>query len=849
MASASALAALRELGVPLGLGRLSLRRIYRLDVSELRSVLQSATKRRISDKQVWDAMLYRAAILRTEFGPLDLALTVGALAKIRRRDSGFLGYLLEEVRAKAHAFVPRDAALLLNALSKLGHRDELLCRSLLPPVLRRTSEKTRWEDLALLALACARLEDPGREAICNRIVASLTPRIDKLTDGHALSLLACAFARPRSGASSAAAGGAEAEWRPQPLFSSVEAHADSGSSFGRADIAHLAFLEVLLQQCELHMFNFRGADVLHLCLALASLGSCGHGQIVQPRLLRRLERRLQELYFELRPAQVVRLLDVVEHIPDLERRCVRRLLDEAAYVARELTARSCLNVLRACARVGGHAAMQSAAAWRLARFDGPLGLTVPEVLLAAEMLAAVEPPLWECREAMLILLQTVQKRRQEPEPDVLAGLLMAFGTAAVRDTHWHHISAKLHVSAADPDSSWSGGERGARLHQADIAAAFGAEEMSSALAPVPALPFSQDTLADATLGLARLRLPELVDSGALFSRAAMFVNSAAPAARVLEAAGIFDLIARRPQDLTPDRLKPLIALVHDDAGGVSADTAATALVLPTPLRLFAHSDVAALACVDNVLQAWQTAVARGPDAGLSWPRGTFAASSSNTKESTAMPIGADRFALSVGQELSSWGKSVGLASPVQIGPLSVPWACSLSGLSRYLESNPLDGSSSRSSMQAYSSSRGMSRGSGIIGTRARRRRRFSEAAVPGDAAASEETDEDSKEHDATLDSSPHPETHILIELLRERDFYHASDSIRAEGQRARGQVLRAERQAEVRLLLHRGWHVVCIPEHLWTFPSVGGGSADALAASQANKALFFGLVATLGEAE
>lgn len=36
--------------------------------------------------------------------------------------------------------------LLRNALAKFGLRDELLCQSLLPPLLRRITDKTKWED-------------------------------------------------------------------------------------------------------------------------------------------------------------------------------------------------------------------------------------------------------------------------------------------------------------------------------------------------------------------------------------------------------------------------------------------------------------------------------------------------------------------------------------------------------------------------------------------------------------------------------------------------------------------------------------------------------------------------------
>jgi len=56
------------------------KRVYRLDPSELCGVLQEAAKRRINNREVWDALLYRASLLRGEFRPRDLAVTLDSLA-------------------------------------------------------------------------------------------------------------------------------------------------------------------------------------------------------------------------------------------------------------------------------------------------------------------------------------------------------------------------------------------------------------------------------------------------------------------------------------------------------------------------------------------------------------------------------------------------------------------------------------------------------------------------------------------------------------------------------------------------------------------------------------------------
>merc|ERR1712194_19148 len=68
---------------------------------------------------------------------------------------------------------------------------------------------------------------------------------------------------------------------------------------------------------------------------------------------------------------------------------------------------------------------------------------------------------------------------------------------------------------------------------------------------------------------------------------------------------------------------------------------------------------------------------------------------------------------------------------------------------------------------------------------------------------------------------PTPETHILVDLLREKDFYHASAAIHGSRQRAKRRVLCAQRFAEISLLHRSGWRVICIAEHQWTHGAAG----------------------------
>lgn len=763
----------------LGLG--TVKRIYRLDVPELCTALKDAARRRIEDKTVWDALFYRTAVLRSELMPADLAVATDALARVRRKDAAFLDYMLQEMRAKARRFLLRDAAQLLNALAKLAVRDELLTQSLLPSLLRRISEKSRWEDLALLALSLTRLGDPAREPVFDRILSVLMPRMETLSDGHTLSLLACAFTRPPMGGGHY--GSAE------PLFAEdiVGSDVSNDGVDGVVHVAHIDFIEVLLQQCERHMWNFRSADLLHLCLALSTLARSGNEHIFPTRLFRRLERRMGDLHFEFMPAQYVRLLEQLAHLPELERKCASKLLDEIAYRMRDVTPQSCISVLRTVRRIGGHARAGSAASWRLVREDAASALTATQVCEAAEVFADLPPCRWESREALLCLLQGLQRRQVEPDPALLARLLRAYGELAVRDTHWFHLCSKLSTSNSTVQ----------------------AKQVLSRGAALP--PLDDTVAAEALLGLARLNLPQLVDASALFSRAVASVSSPVAAVTVLEAAAIFALIDRRPQELVrPGALAPLLAMVRGDPS-----------VLPR-LRLFPFTDLAVSGCEKEVVAEWQAVAAKVH----------------------AAPRAADAFEVAMSRELSTW-LGVGLVPRVAVGPLCVPWALSLVGLAEHLRANPLDKSAppipSASEIETAvedQDSEDVEVASAEVaeGSRPRGGRRAGRRTQRDRPAAS------SSVHATVAFGEARSDTHVLVLPLREQDFYHASATLRGERQRSKKQLLGAERYAEISLIRRMGWRVCGVPERLWTW----GPDNDPETAS-ANRELVFRVIAGISD--
>eukprot|EP00440_Ansanella_granifera_P047374 gb/GFBE01051306.1/.p1 GENE.gb/GFBE01051306.1/~~gb/GFBE01051306.1/.p1 ORF type:complete len:178 (+),score=19.53 gb/GFBE01051306.1/:1-534(+) len=110
------------------------------------------------------------------------------------------------------------------------------------------------------------------------------------------------------------------------------------------------------------------------------------------------------------------------------------------------------------------------------------------------------------------------------------------------------------------------------------------------------------------------------------------------------------------------------------------------------------------------------------------------------------------------------------------------------------------------------------------------------------APAEEDSSSDDEERSSPAgDVQPRPETHVLLELLTDQDYFHASPTLRGERQRAKGRLLTAERHAELRLLRRNGWYVCCVPEHRWQL----GTDGDLEAASQANREMIFEIVANL----
>ncbi|PFH33301.1 hypothetical protein BESB_085000 [Besnoitia besnoiti] len=299
-----------------------LARVYEMEPRELRDAVADCARRQIRMKELWDAFLYRAVVLRSELRPEYIATIFRSLAMVQKPVLSFVDYILEDVRFRLDTFRLQDVALLLSSLARLQVQDDLLLQAFVPVILKRISSTTPPKDLALLFHAFVRMHGPQTDLVASRVVASLAGRTETLHQPQTLALLLYAFseharrlmkreamareatARLRQepsegeGASEAAAAleacrardadGKAAKRGPvdaQPSEGggrAEEAEDAAGEEGGEREegedgalrIPFHVFLEILLEQVGRELRDFRARDCVHAVAAVANLAAC-----------------------------------------------------------------------------------------------------------------------------------------------------------------------------------------------------------------------------------------------------------------------------------------------------------------------------------------------------------------------------------------------------------------------------------------------------------------------------------------------------------------------------------------------------------------------------------------------
>ncbi|KEP66262.1 UNVERIFIED_CONTAM: hypothetical protein HHA_260840 [Hammondia hammondi] len=277
-----------------------LSRVYTMTPRELRNAIADCARRQIRMKELWDAFLYRAVVLRAELKPEHIATIFRSLATVQKPVLSFVDYMLEDVRFRLHLFRLQDLSLLLSALARLEVRDDLLLQALVPVLLKRISPASPPKDFALVMHAFVRMQGPQIDLVGSRVVASLAGRVETLEQPQTIALLLFAFAEHAKNqvqrealeqeiarASVGVDGGGEPE-----VFSKKVQRGGQGERRELADneeegetqregeedrrirIPFRMFIESLLEQTGKQLRGFRARDCVHTLAAVASLAEC-----------------------------------------------------------------------------------------------------------------------------------------------------------------------------------------------------------------------------------------------------------------------------------------------------------------------------------------------------------------------------------------------------------------------------------------------------------------------------------------------------------------------------------------------------------------------------------------------
>nr|PIM05325.1 hypothetical protein TGCOUG_260840 [Toxoplasma gondii COUG] len=285
-----------------------LSRVYTMTPRELRNAIADCARRQIRMKELWDAFLYRAVVLRAELRPEHIATIFRSLATVQKPVLSFVDYMLEDVRFRLHMFRLQDISLLLSALARLEVRDDLLLQALLPILLKRISPASPPKDFALVMHAFVRMQGPQIDLVGSRVVASLAGRVETLEQPQTIALLLFAFAEHAKKQVQREALEREVA-RASVEVETGEKHegfAEKAQREGQGDRCRLAdnedkgetqreregerereqeedrriripfrmFIESLLEQTGKQLRGFRARDCVHTLAAVASLAEC-----------------------------------------------------------------------------------------------------------------------------------------------------------------------------------------------------------------------------------------------------------------------------------------------------------------------------------------------------------------------------------------------------------------------------------------------------------------------------------------------------------------------------------------------------------------------------------------------
>ena len=409
-----------------------------MDGLDLTRAVKSILRHQSDDiDQIWDAIMYRTNVVRSQLTSQELSHLLAGFAKSSRTSRQFVDLLTIEMIPKVSSLGIDSAGLCLHACTKLHVQSSKirdLADSVCSTLLNKIADNSRDKDISLVLYSLRKLDVSNIEAFKTKVVACLSRRLDKIDCGRTLSTLAYCFCP------------APPSMQPTPAAHfDDEPFEDPATCTGT--ITHIDFLKALLEQLSKRLPQLNSADLVLLINGIGNLRLVHDDKSIIPAyLMRQLSHRMSTESASFPLHDMVSLFGVASPFlfPDLSN---RPLILELVYRVRDLSVKQCLTLL--CNLYNFKEAMQTADVTKLqsAVF---YRLMLPETRMDAEqvaLLAAYGKASLVGRDAMLSALVSLQKLGPGQR---LADLLAVYAEAGVRDSHWLHICSHPDLEIGNP---------------------------------------------------------------------------------------------------------------------------------------------------------------------------------------------------------------------------------------------------------------------------------------------------------------------------------------------------------------------------------------------------------------
>lgn len=329
-----------------------IRRIHAMEPNELVTSMRSCAVRQLLMREVWEAFMYRACVLRSHFTVHQQVQIFRIFASIQRREWCFLNYILDDMRLRLHQIRLADATLLLAALVRLRLKDDMLQHAIQPILMKRIASNSPSSILALLAYTIVRSDGIYTLPLLHKIHGAVAPLCRRLQDPQSISLLLSAYSS-------------------YALIASVSSGKRKGGDHDATDglevddgqfstIPFKAFLELLLQQAKRRLPDFRATDCLHICVALVNIFRMeGHAaaslgdaytqpcSIVKDDIRSAVLHRILDIPFDFSSSELAHITREVAAMPgsELQQRVLDKLTKELGARADDFSATSARDAL------------------------------------------------------------------------------------------------------------------------------------------------------------------------------------------------------------------------------------------------------------------------------------------------------------------------------------------------------------------------------------------------------------------------------------------------------------------------------------------------------------------------